>query len=61
MLSGDETLVHGAQLRRFVTQHSGYCGGSEDVKAVEALWGRAEGPYSSITPNPVDPQLYVGV
>eukprot|EP00913_Durusdinium_trenchii_P027834 g26098.t1 len=37
MLSGDETLVHGAQLRRFVTQHSGYCGGSEDVKAVEAL------------------------
>ncbi|CAK9104013.1 unnamed protein product [Durusdinium trenchii] len=39
MLSGDETLVHGAQLRRFVTQHSGYCGGSEEVFNVRVFMG----------------------
>ncbi|CAE8623248.1 unnamed protein product, partial [Polarella glacialis] len=39
MLSGDETVVGGAELRRFVEQHSGFCGGSEDLFNVRVLMG----------------------
>ena len=38
MLSGDETLHQGHHLRRFITQHAGFCGGSEDQRSCN-VWG----------------------
>ena len=38
MLSGDETLHQGHHLRRFITQHAGFCGGSEDHRSCN-VWG----------------------
>lgn len=39
MLSGDETLINAENLRKFIQQHSGYCGGTEDVFNVRVLMG----------------------
>ena len=39
MLSGDETVRNPGELRTFVRQHSGYCGGTEDVFNVRVVMG----------------------
>ena len=39
MLSGDETLINPSELRTFLSQHSGYCGGSEDVFNLRVFMG----------------------